>query len=158
MEYLKNAADSAKARAETAMAGKKLLDEGGPQMEIYLQAKAAARNAVQADAVALAQAADMLAQYETVVTQLESALTSDLSDDQKAEIGTLLETFKMRLEGSKGLVDSTGPPPPLPNISPAEADAIKMLYVKGKVEDAKARSQEVANKAMEKLQQSKPAS
>ena len=55
---------------------------------------------------------------------------------------------------SSGPLRRRGRDPPYrpPMISPPEEDAIKILYISGKVEDTRRRSTEVANIAMEQAQ------
>lgn len=155
MEYLKSLGNDAKARADTAMAGKKMLDEGGPVVEAYLSAKSNARSAVQADAVTVAQLKDTLVQYKASIAEIEKLLVTDISDDQKAEMSGLMEAFKARLEKVTKIEVDVGPAPGMPKISPVEDDAINILYVKGKCMDAKKRTTDVAHQAMEKLEKPK---
>lgn len=153
MEYLKSLGNDAKARADTAMAGKKMLDDGGEPMEKYLTAKSNARSAVQADAVSVAQHQDTVKQYKASIEEVEKLLTTGVTEEQKAELTKYVETFKARLDViSKLQVD---PAPAMPDISPAEDDAISILHVKGKCKDAQKRSSEVAHQAMAKLEKPK---
>lgn len=155
-----NFINQAKARADTAMAGKKLLDDGGPPMEHYIGTKANCQSAVEADTLALAHMQDVITQYKAAVAGIEKALgeadmAAAMTDDQKAELGQLCDAYKARIEAYTAA--ALPEPPAIPVISPPEADAVKLLYVKGKVNDAKTRSQEVANKVMEEINKKKEA-
>lgn len=95
------------------MAGKKLVDEGGPTFEAYLTAKANYRSAVQADAVSLEHIQDTIAQYEAVISEIGKVLSSDISDEQKAELAVHVESTKARLQAYTRIANAIDAPPSL---------------------------------------------
>lgn len=95
------------------MAGKKLVDEGGPTFEAYLTAKANYRSAVQADAVSLEHIQDTIAQYEAIISEIGKVLSSDIADEQKAELASHVESAKARLQTYTRIANAIDAPPPL---------------------------------------------
>mmetsp|Transcript_30939 Transcript_30939/g.99811 ORF Transcript_30939/g.99811 Transcript_30939/m.99811 type:complete len:155 (-) Transcript_30939:184-648(-) len=135
-------------QVNTAMEAKKLLEEGGSPVEAYISAKANLRSTVQCDAVAEAQMQDAIAQYTLALQEVEKALPQ-VTTDEKAELEALVPAYRARVQALRSALTAVQvPPPPVPAISPVEDDAIKLLYVKGKVDDAKTRSQKIADDAM----------
>uniref|UniRef100_A0A7S3K5Q5 Uncharacterized protein n=1 Tax=Aureoumbra lagunensis TaxID=44058 RepID=A0A7S3K5Q5_9STRA len=158
MNFLKKAAADVQNRANTTVEAKKLLDDGGPPMEAYLSTKGNMRSAVQSETVVLAQCTDTLHQYEAVLEQMNKTISeagTSISEEQKNELTKFIPIYQARVKACKTAIDALVETPPAPAISPVEDDAIKMLFVKGKVEDVKKRSQEVADKAMTKVQGNK---
>mmetsp|Transcript_15998 Transcript_15998/g.48405 ORF Transcript_15998/g.48405 Transcript_15998/m.48405 type:complete len:145 (+) Transcript_15998:177-611(+) len=133
------------------MEAKKLLEEGGTPVEVYISTKANLRSTVESDAVSEAQMQDCIAQYTEALQQVERALPQ-ISSDQQAELQALIPAYRDRVQSLRAaLAAVTTPPPPLPLINAVEDDAVKLLYVKGKVEDAKNRTSNIADNALAKL-------
>lgn len=144
------ASDAASQRYETAAAGKRLLDEGGPAVGEKIAAKAHCRRTVNADALAAATLNDTVAQYEEAIGELTRALGQGAcTPEERYDFQQLLGQYEARAnefrEAAKVL---RGMPPPAPFISEAEDDAIKILWARGKARTAKERAAEVSASAV----------
>ena len=70
------ASEQASQRVAQAQAGKRLLDDGGPEMEQKIATKAHCRRTTNADTMAVATISDIAAQYEEAMQELTRALAS----------------------------------------------------------------------------------
>mmetsp|Transcript_36139 Transcript_36139/g.84432 ORF Transcript_36139/g.84432 Transcript_36139/m.84432 type:complete len:196 (-) Transcript_36139:323-910(-) len=145
--------DAAKARANVALAAKKLLEEGGPPQEKKVIAKSDAASAVSAHAGLMAQLADVVAQYEAAAVKLgeTEAMGATLSAEEKAEFLALADDYKkvaVSLQQAQLLfpgVDQVR----TPTTSPVEEDAAVILYLQHKAQDAKQHAVSVVYNAMD---------
>ena len=70
------ASEQASQRVAQAQAGKRLLDDGGPEMEQKIATKAHCRRTTNADTMAVSQISDIAAQYEEAMQELTRALAT----------------------------------------------------------------------------------
>jgi len=82
-------AQQARSRVETAQAGKKMLDEGGPEMEAKLLAKKMANDAVNLDRSIVAKLADNAQVYADATQKMKPAGGDGLALSQAYEVTTM---------------------------------------------------------------------
>ena len=144
-------ADQANARYETAVAGKKLLDDGGPPMEQKLVAKAAARRCVQSAVVATSQIDDVIGQYTELLKELNVCATNTaMTAVERAEFAALRTSYVDALSSFQHAraALSKCPPPGILSISPQEDDAISILWAQGKAQTALEHAKQVSDEAV----------
>jgi len=130
-------AQQAQARVETAQAGKKLLDEGGPDMEAKLLAKKTAADAVNLDKSIVAKLADNAQIYADAAQKMKAAG----GDDNSA----LAQAYEARAQALNSALELLTPVPNAPEITTMENDAIQILLAKGKYKWVAAKTQEGFN-------------
>jgi len=134
------AASDVKARVDTAQAGKKLLDEGGPGMEKKLLGKYNSREAFKMDNAFVFYINKVTVDYKEAAEKMKTAgaLTSP---DQKA-FQDLAESYLKRAASLEQALGALKPIPAVATISPVESDAITILTTKMQASGlhAKARS------------------
>merc|ERR1712127_1110174 len=138
-ERSENAADKTAVRIDTAMEGKRLLDEGGPAVEARLHAKVAARQALEANKSVISALGDVQRLYQAAGTQLRGVATGaegsagsaqGNAQDEGGVMLRLAESYETRCDELSGLVDLLFELPQEPTVSPVEEDAIRLLAVK----------------------------
>ncbi|KAH8075597.1 hypothetical protein JL721_1611 [Aureococcus anophagefferens] len=130
------ASEQASQRVAQAQAGKRLLDDGGPEMEQKIATKAHCRRTTNADTMAVATINDIAAQERYDFQQLLGLYETRLGDYRQA--AQVLSAM----------------PPPAPFISGEEDDAIKILWARGKARTAQERAQAVSQQAVDAAQRS----
>lgn len=131
----KQAYDQAKDRVETAQAGKKMLDDGGPAMKEYLLAKKASITATTADAKVLTDVGATLEAYALASTRLQAS-AADGGDVASAFRG-LSTIYDARARDIKTHFDKLRAAPEIPSVSPIESDAMTILSVQQTAASAK---------------------
>mmetsp|Transcript_5277 Transcript_5277/g.15665 ORF Transcript_5277/g.15665 Transcript_5277/m.15665 type:complete len:175 (-) Transcript_5277:27-551(-) len=148
-DVMKQASDEVNQRVATAQAGKRLLDEGGPDAEQKIAAKANCRRTVQSDRALGATLADVVRQYEEAGRELNRALASSAcTPEERYDFQQLLGLYEQRAtDFKKAAAAVSALPPPAPFISAQEEDAIKILWARGQVRTAQERATEVSRQA-----------
>lgn len=101
--------------------------------------------------MAEAQMQYSIVQYTAALQDLERALPQ-ISEDQRQELLALVPAYRQRVQALRAaLAAVSAPPPVIPVITKVENDAISILNVKRNVDDAKQRSQQIADDAMAKI-------
>lgn len=128
-EQANKAAADVKARVDVAQAGKKLLDEGGEGMKLKLYAKQASQDACLVDYGFTYNLPKVIGDYKAAVPKMQAA-GSLPSADEKAfkEFGETAVKRAAEFENVLGKVQ-TGAPNKA-SLSPAESDAISILWAK----------------------------
>merc|ERR1719433_297131 len=114
-------AAKAQERIETAQGGKKMLDEGGPEVEARLLAKKTATDAVTLDRSVVSKLSDAVQIYKEAAEKMKA------SDD-----GKLASDYDKRAKDLQAVLDKLAEVPEAPPVSPIEQDAISILVAKGK--------------------------
>ena len=150
------ASEQASQRVAQAQAGKRLLDDGGPEMEQKIATKAHCRRTTNADTMAVATISDIAAQYEEAMQELTRALaTSACTPEERYDFQQLLGLYETRLGDYRQAAQVlSAMPPPAPFVSGEEDDAIKILWARGKARTAQERAQAVSQQAMDAAQRS----
>lgn len=150
-EAMNAASEQASQRMAQAQAGKKMLDEGGPEVEKKLLTKAHCRRTVNADTMCVGQVNDIIAQYEEAMQELTRSLaTNACTPEERYDFQQLLGLYETRLGDYKQAAQVLAAmPPPAPFISGEEDDAVKILWAKGKARTAQERADKVMSEAMQ---------
>ena len=140
------AARVANERIDTANRGKKMLDDGGPDVELKLRCKRQCRKTVEDDGKQ-ARALDQLARdYDDAISKLKASLTTEaLQPEEKYDFEQLVGLYEERKAAcERASAALANLPPPSPFISQEEEDAIRMLAVKDKYQVAQREASNLA--------------
>ena len=140
------AARVANERIDTANRGKKMLDEGGPDVELKLRCKRQCRKTVEDDSKQV-RALDQLARdYDDAISKLKASLTTEaLQPEEKYDFEQLVGLYEERKAAcERASAALANLPPPSPFISQEEEDAIRMLAVKDKYQVAQREASNLA--------------
>ena len=140
------AARVANERIDTANRGKKMLDDGGPDVELKLRCKRQCRKTVEDDSKQ-ARALDQLARdYDDAISKLKASLTTEaLQPEEKYDFEQLVGLYEERKAAcERASAALANLPPPSPFISQEEEDAIRMLAVKDKYQVAQREASNLA--------------
>ena len=140
------AARVANERIDTANRGKKMLDEGGPDVELKLRCKRQCRKTVEDDGKQV-RALDQLARdYDDAISKLKASLTTEaLQPEEKYDFEQLVGLYEERKAAcERASAALANLPPPSPFISQEEEDAIRMLAVKDKYQVAQREASNLA--------------
>jgi len=140
------AARVANERIDTANRGKKMLDDGGPDVELKLRCKRQCRKTVEDDGKQ-ARALDQLARdYDDAISKLKASLTTEaLQPEEKYDFEQLVGLYEERKAAcERASAAMANLPPPSPFISQEEEDAIRMLAVKDKYQVAQREASNLA--------------
>ena len=140
------AARVANERIDTANRGKKMLDEGGPDVELKLRCKRQCRKTVEDDSKQV-RALDQLARdYDDAIPKLKASLTTEaLQPEEKYDFEQLVGLYE---EARRPASARRRPWPiyrrPRPSSRKKEEDAIRMLAVKDKYQVAQREASNLA--------------
>ena len=140
------AARVANERIDTANRGKKMLDDGGPDVELKLRCKRQCRKTVEDDGKQV-RALDQLARdYDDAISKLKASLTTEaLQPEEKYDFEQLVGLYEERKAAcERASAALANLPPPSPFISQEEEDAIRMLAVKDKYQVAQREASNLA--------------
>mmetsp|Transcript_102128 Transcript_102128/g.202752 ORF Transcript_102128/g.202752 Transcript_102128/m.202752 type:complete len:184 (+) Transcript_102128:83-634(+) len=144
-------AQQAQSRVQSWQAGKKMLDEGGPEMEAKLLAKKTANDAVNLDKGIVAKLSDDAQVYADAAQKMKVA-----GDDDNS---ALAQAYEARAQALISALELLTPVPSAPEITTMENDAIQILLAKGKYRWVASKTQEGFNtlKVTTKSSESAPA-
>ena len=140
------AARVANERIDTANRGKKMLDDGGPDVELKLRCKRQCSKTVEDDGKQV-RALDQLARdYDDAISKLKASLTTEaLQPEEKYDFEQLVGLYEERKAAcERASAALANLPPPSPFISQEEEDAIRMLAVKDKYQVAQREASNLA--------------
>uniref|UniRef100_A0A7S0F9Z6 Uncharacterized protein n=1 Tax=Pyrodinium bahamense TaxID=73915 RepID=A0A7S0F9Z6_9DINO len=143
-----SAASTAQERIETAQGGKKMLDEGGPEMEARLLAKKTANDAVTLDRSVVAKLADAAQIYEEAAQKMKASADAATAGEVPNEVpafAKLAKDYEARAAALKVALETLGSVPEALEISAVEQDAISILVAKGKYQWVASKTQEGFN-------------
>lgn len=140
------AARVANQRIDTANRGKKMLDEGGPDVELTLRCKRQCRKTVEDDAKNVRALDQLSRDYDDAISKIKASLTTDaLQPEEKYDFEQLVGLYEERKAACEAAASALmNLPPPSPFISQEEEDAIRMLAVRDKMQVAQREASNLA--------------
>lgn len=120
-------------RIDTAKEGKRMLDEGGPEVEGKLLAKKTGSDAVALDCSIVAKLADASRIYSDASEQLKASASSAAAEGEGPGLAKLSEDYSNRAKSIAAALEILQQGlPEVPTVSAPEKDAIGILVAKGK--------------------------
>eukprot|EP00928_Gymnodinium_smaydae_P086895 TRINITY_DN71297_c0_g1_i1.p1 TRINITY_DN71297_c0_g1~~TRINITY_DN71297_c0_g1_i1.p1 ORF type:complete len:405 (+),score=99.51 TRINITY_DN71297_c0_g1_i1:107-1321(+) len=132
-EKAKAGYEATKERVEVGMAGRKLLEDGGPQMEQFLLAKKASRDSIAQHEKVLKQLIKLADSYAETGVKLENSRQSNVPRGEDDELfDKLAPEYTSRYDSVKVGIDRLKNLPNSVSVSAVEKDAISILAMKSK--------------------------